>query len=76
MRVLLYSFLEYRNFLDQARQIFAENIMIVGCLSKKILYKASYTMTESRWDLALPDCSPIVFEYSLLDPAKLDICNS
>ena len=66
MWVFLYFFLEHRHFLDQIVEIFIEDVMQFVGLAVEFLGKGGSTMTESRWALALPDCSPTVLPNSLI----------
>ena len=60
VRVLLDLFLEDCDFLDEVVEVFVEDVMEVAGFVVEKLYNVADTVTESRWDLALPDCSPTV----------------
>lgn len=66
MRILFYLFFQHCHFLDKVGEIFAEYIMLLWGGVHELLRKWLGTSTDSRWVFALPDCSPIVLEMSLL----------
>jgi hypothetical protein len=72
VRVLLDLFLELGHLCHQCGQILGEDVVQFAGLGVELLNGGGNTIAESRWDLALPDCSPrVLVNYEV---RSFDIC--